>query len=144
MTANRPAPNLPSLKQQTALDPLASALLLDETGHVTETAAANFLIVRKGTVVTPPRSRVLPGISLAMVEKLCQDLGIPFVEEPLGPADCYAADEALLTSTSFCLAGVSRIDGHSIPWPGPIWQRLLAVWSERVGVDIARQIFAHR
>jgi branched-subunit amino acid aminotransferase/4-amino-4-deoxychorismate lyase len=146
----------PSIKQRSRLfwwlaeqeahtaDPLASALLLDAESHVTETAAANFLIVRKGAVLTPPRSSVLPGVSLAVVEELCADLGIPFAEQILGPTDCYDADEALLASTSFCLAGVSRIDDRPLPWPGPVWQRLLTAWGDRVGLDIARQIFAHR
>jgi branched-subunit amino acid aminotransferase/4-amino-4-deoxychorismate lyase len=48
-------------------DPVASALLLDLDGHVTETAAANFLIVRGGRVLTPPRHSVLEGVSLGVV-----------------------------------------------------------------------------
>lgn len=123
-------------------DPAASALLLDPDGFVTETAAANFLLVRGGAVVSPPRQSVLAGISLQVVTELCGELGIPFREERLTVADCLAADEALLTCTSYCMAGVSSLDGHPIPWPGPVWQRLLAAWSERVGVDVAGQILA--
>src|SRR5262249_58934036 len=37
-------------------EPGSTALLLDLDGHVTETAAANFLIVQGGKVLTPPRS----------------------------------------------------------------------------------------
>src|SRR4051812_27163681 len=60
------------------IEPGASALLLDADGFVTETAAANVLIVRDGTVLSPPRSCILGGVSLQVVEELCAELGIPF------------------------------------------------------------------
>jgi branched-chain amino acid aminotransferase len=121
-------------------DPAASALLLDTAGHVTETAAANFLAVRQGTVLSPPRASVLEGISLKVVEELCRAQGIPFAERALTPYDCLTADESLLASTPYCLAGVSRINGTSLPWPGPMLQRLLAGWNAAVGMDLHGQI----
>jgi branched-subunit amino acid aminotransferase/4-amino-4-deoxychorismate lyase len=123
-------------------DPAATALLLDAAGHVTETGAANFLVVRDGTVLTPPRSTVLGGISLLTVEELGGELGISFAERPLRVDDCLAAEEAMLASTPYCLAGVRFLNGFPLPWPGPVFQRLLAAWSGRVGLDIARQILA--
>jgi branched-subunit amino acid aminotransferase/4-amino-4-deoxychorismate lyase len=123
-----------------AVDPLASALLLDADDHVTETAAANFLIVQDGVVRTPPRTAVLGGISLLVVEELCGQLGIRFEERPLTLEDCLRADEAMLSCTSYCLAGVSRLNGQAIPWPGPVWQQLLDAWSRAVGIDIRTQI----
>jgi branched-chain amino acid aminotransferase len=122
----------------------AVALLLDQEGHVTETAGANFLVVRKGTVISPPRSSILNGISLRVVEELCHENDVPFRETALPLEDCLSADEAMLTSTPYCIAGVSRIAGRSIPWPGPIWKTMLAAWGDRVGFDIAGQILAHR
>jgi branched-subunit amino acid aminotransferase/4-amino-4-deoxychorismate lyase len=126
--------------QAHAADPMASALLLDRDGFVTETATANFVIVRDGSVSSPPRSTVLNGISLRVVEELCLDLGIPFREMPLRPEDCMTANEAILTNTSYCLAGVRAVNGMELPWPGPLYQRLLRAWSERVGLDIRAQI----
>lgn len=124
--------------------PGATALLLDEHGFVTETAAANFLVVRDGTVFTPPRASVLGGISLLGAEELCRDLGIPFAECQLTPDECQLADEAWLASTPYCLAGVREINGAPLRWPGPLLQSLLSAWSDRVGVDIRRQILANR
>ena len=122
------------------IDPNASALLADAAGHVTETAAANFLIVKDGSVLTPPRQTVLNGVSLLVVEELCCELGIPFAERRLTIAECQSADEAMLTCTSYCVAGVRKLNGVELPWPGPVWRRLLAAWSKRVGVDIEAQI----
>ncbi len=122
------------------VDPDASALLRDRAGHLTETAAANFLIVRKGIVISPPRDQVLDGISLLVVEELCGTLGIKFEEHSIKIEDVHAASEALLTSTPYGIAGVSSIDGKPVRWPGPVLKRLHDAWSEQVGVDIWRQI----
>ncbi len=119
--------------------PGALALLLDQEDLVTETAAANFCIVRGGAVVSSPLDSVLNGISLQVVRELCQERGIPFMEQPLTINDCTAADEAFLTNTSFCLAGVRRINAVDMTWPGPLSERILNAWSEKVGVDIRAQ-----
>lgn len=122
------------------IDPQASALLLDEEDCVTETAAANFLIVRRATVVSPPADRILAGVSRLVVTELCAQLKIPFVEEMLSVEDCLGSDEAMLCGTSFCLAGIQQINGKSISWPGPLFQRLLNAWSAMVGLNIQAQI----
>ena len=122
------------------VEPGAVALVLDANGQVTETAGANFLLVKDGVVLSPPRRAILGGISLQTVEELCVELGIPFEERPLDLADCLTGQEAMLTSTPYCVAGVSRINGVSIPWPGSVWCRLLEAWSARVGLDIQEQI----
>jgi branched-subunit amino acid aminotransferase/4-amino-4-deoxychorismate lyase len=131
-------------RQARSIRPGTTALLLDDTGHVTETAASNFLLVQDGAVVSPPRSSILNGVSLLVVEELCRGLAIPFVERSIAPADCRRASEALLSSTPYCVAGVAEIDGQPIPWPGPVFRRLLDAWSGAVGVDIARQILSSR
>jgi branched-subunit amino acid aminotransferase/4-amino-4-deoxychorismate lyase len=121
-------------------DPQAGALLLDDAGCVTETAAANFLVVRRGTVLSPRAGRVLPGISLQVLRELCGDLGVPFEECDLRLEDCLEADEALLTCTTFCLAPVARLEDRTYPVERPLFERFLGLWSQRVGVDIRAQI----
>jgi branched-chain amino acid aminotransferase len=118
------------------------ALLTDGDGQLTETAIGNLLIVRDGTVLTPA-SGVLDSISVRVAEELCGQLGIPFGRrDGLRLADCAAAEEAMLCGSAFCLAGVRWIAGHDIPWPGAITQRLLAAWSEAIGIDIAGQFLS--
>ena len=120
----------------------AWALLLDTDGFITETAAANFLLVKDGAVISPPRDSILGGISLLTTEEICQELQIPFEERQLTLEDCLEADEALLTGTSFCLAGVSQLNGERIPWPGKVFEKLLEAWNQRVGMDIRQQILS--
>src|SRR5262245_20321292 len=116
--------------------PGAHALLLDEQGHITETAAANIVIVRRGAIVSPPKGAVLDGVSLRVVWELSADLGISFGEQPLSLDDCLAADEAILTSTPYCVAGVSSLNGKALPFPGPIYRRLHDAWCAEVGAEI--------
>lgn len=124
------------------VDPKASALLLDLDGNLTETGGANFLLVRNGAVCSPTTRNILPGISREMVIELCAELGIPFQERDLQPYDAINADEAFLATTPYCLAPVTRINTMPVGdgLPGPIFRRLLAAWSHKVGVDIGEQV----
>jgi len=123
-------------------DPNAISLLLDLEGNVTETSGANFLIIERGTIVSPSLRNILPGVSRATVMDLAAELGIPFVERDFQVFNVINADEAFLSSTPFCLMPATKINGVSIGdgSPGPIYRRLLDAWSERVGVDIGGQI----
>jgi branched-chain amino acid aminotransferase len=129
-------------KEAQRVDPAAVALLLDLDGNVTETAAANLLIVKDGTIVSPPAFHILPGISRATVIDLAGKLGMPFQERPLQVFDVERADEAFLTSTPYCLVPVTKLNGTLLGngRPGSVFRRLMAVWSEEVGLDIERQI----
>ena len=122
--------------------PGARALLLDEAGNVSETATANVIAYRQGEgLISPPRDRILPGISLATVVELAGRLQIPFVERDLSPADLASADEVLLSSTPSCLLPVTTFDGTPIGdgRPGPVFERLLSTWGNNVDINIAQQ-----
>jgi branched-chain amino acid aminotransferase len=131
-------------KEAQLVDPDASALLLDLDGNVTETSGANFLIGERGTIVSPTLVNTLPGISRATVIELAAKLGIPFVERNIQVHSVMNADEAFTSSTPYCLMPVTKINGVAIGdgRPGPLWRRLLAAWSELVGLDIEQQIRA--
>jgi branched-chain amino acid aminotransferase len=124
------------------VDPEAYALLLDLKGHVTETNAANILLVERGSLISPPLANTLPGISRATVLELAARMDVSYVERDLSVFDLMNADEAFLTSTSFCMMPVTKINGAPIGdgRPGPLYRRLLDAWSHTVGVDIEQQI----
>jgi branched-chain amino acid aminotransferase len=122
--------------------PHAQELLLDVDGNVTETASSNFLLVKNGAILSPPRESILEGVSLGVVSELTGRLGIPMQYRNISLEDCRSADEALLTCTTYCVAGVRTIDGRSIPWPGPTLCRLVEAWSAEVGIDIHGQIMS--
>jgi branched-subunit amino acid aminotransferase/4-amino-4-deoxychorismate lyase len=123
-------------------DPAALALLLDLDGNVTETPSANFLMVEGGTIVSPTLRNTLPGVSRQMVIELAAELGLGFIERDFQIDRALHADEALLTSTPYCLMPVATINGSPIGGgkPGPMFRKLIDAWSRKVGVDIERQI----
>ncbi len=124
------------------IDPATDALLLDDNGFVTETAAANMIAVIGNELIVPPNC--LPGISLQLVRELAEAADIHSREQPLTPAQCLAAEELIVTSSTYCLAGVSQLDGHALQWPGPVYSKLLAAYSQHVGIGVKAQILTAR
>jgi branched-chain amino acid aminotransferase len=129
-------------QQARLVDREAAALLLDLEGNVTETGAANFLIVEGGTIVSPSLRNTLPGVSRATVIELAAKLGVPFAVRDFQVFDAVNADEAFLASTPYCLMSVTKINGTQIGTgkPGEIYSRLTKAWSEKVGLDVVDQI----
>jgi branched-chain amino acid aminotransferase len=129
-------------RQARRIDPDSRALLLDEDGYICEATTANVTAYfpQEG-LVSPRHSKILPGISIAMLADLSRSLEIPFVERDLAPADIAAADEILLCSTSPCIVPVVRFDAQPVGrgQPGAIFGRLMAAWSHDVGIDIIAQ-----
>ena len=123
------------------IDPEAYAVLLDQKGNISESTGANFLIVTDGVIRTPRDHSLLQGISRMTVAELARQLDIPMVFEDLQPYDAYTADEAFLSTSSYCILPVATIDQRPVAHevPGPITKSLLAAWSEMVGVDIVDQ-----
>ena len=129
--------------QETKLvDPAAVTLLLDLDGNVTECSGSNFFIVRDGTIIMPSPRNVLRGLSFVTVTEIAQDLGIPVEERDFQLYDVINADEAMLSTTPYCLAPATKVNGIDIGngKPGPFFKRLMEAWSERVGMDLVEQV----
>ncbi len=118
-----------------------AALLLDMDGYVTEGISANFFLVERGALVTPPTLEVLAGVTGQTLFELAGGLGIPVHQRLFSPYDVYAGEEAFLTSTSYFLMPVSHVNGYRIGTavPGPLTTRLLVAWGDAVGLDIVGQ-----
>jgi branched-subunit amino acid aminotransferase/4-amino-4-deoxychorismate lyase len=116
----------------------AYGLLLHEDGTISETPTANVLVLARGTLWSPPIQRVLPGISLNYASRLANQLGINFAYRDLTREDLIEADEVMLSSTSTCLLPVTMFDGDPVGsgQVGATFRRLIAAWSDAVGVDI--------
>lgn len=130
--------NLQASQQQ----PGARAVLLDEQGYVAETPTANILLYRESEgLLSPPEEHILFGVSLHVVQELAERLAVPFVKRHVTVEELLSAEEAMLTSTSHCILPIVRCNGQPIGdgTPGPTYRRLLAAWSEMVGVDIVEQ-----
>jgi branched-chain amino acid aminotransferase len=123
------------------VDPRAQGILLDTDGNIAENKGGNFFIVADGVLKTPTTRNALAGVSRATVLELAAGLGIPALETDIQPYDVYTAEEAFFTSTPYCMMPATRFNGLPIGdgAVGPVTKRLLAAWSELVGVDIVAQ-----
>jgi len=124
------------------IEPGARAVLLDNEGRLTETAAASLLLVRNQQVIAPPTAGVLGSISANVVEELCRESGLEFTRKHLWPDDVADADEALVASTPYCLGPVTRFNDSAVGSgePGPVYDQLMTAWDRLVDIDIRKQV----
>ena len=127
------------------MEPGAQALLTDERGFVTEGTGNNFFMARGGEIFTPKPHDILRGVSRQYCIELARELGIPLHEADIEPYDVREADEAWYASTTICMLPITRFNFGPVGdgKPGPIYRRLLAAWSQNVGVDIEAQAKAY-
>jgi branched-subunit amino acid aminotransferase/4-amino-4-deoxychorismate lyase len=124
------------------IEPGARALMVDREGYATESSTANLLAYfRNQGLVSPPRKKILPGVTVGALEELAQSAGIPVTYRNLTVLELARADEALLCSTSPCLWSVTRLNGKPIGdgRPGEIVAGLQRAWSDLVGLDFVAQ-----
>jgi branched-chain amino acid aminotransferase len=104
------------------------AILLTEEGHVSEGSAEHVFIVRDGCLISPPSTADnLDGITRQTLATLArEDLGIPFLERPIGRTELYVADEMFLCGTGAEVTAVRSVDRRTIGDGkiGPITRRL--------------------
>ena len=125
---------LPSvlLRHQATLADATEAILLRD-GMVTEGAASNVFIVHEGVIKTPPKDgSLLPGITRDLVLELLARAGTPYAETSFGKNDLVTADEIWLTSSTWEIVPVIRLDDHPVGdgKPGPQWQCAFEIYQK--------------
>lgn len=126
--------------------PNAWAILLDTRGFLSEGIGSNLFLVRDGKLLTPKAQYVLAGVSRQTVIELAGELGIAVIEDDLSPYDAITADEAFITSTSFCLCPARSCGGTAIgngAIPGPVTRALSDAFSRLVNHDFVSQYLKH-
>ncbi len=126
----------------TSINPEGWPILLDMNGNISEGPGSNFFIIKNGKVITPKEQYVLAGISRSTTLELAAELGLETLEADIDLYDVYTADEAFVTSTSFCICPVLSVNGAIIgegEIPAPVTKRLLSAYSGLVGIDIEQQ-----
>ena len=102
-------------KQEAKKHGADEALLLNQSGRVSEASVANIFAVRGRTLSTPPAiDGCLEGINRAAVMELARELGFAVSERSLGRRDLLAADEVFLTGSGAGVVGVRSLDGRAI------------------------------
>ncbi|MEA3349167.1 MAG: branched-chain amino acid transaminase [Chloroflexota bacterium] len=92
------------------------ALVLTQTGHVSEGSAENIFMIRDGVLITPTvTENILEGITRRTIMHLAEnELGIPVVERPIDRTEVYICDELFLTGTAAQVTAVTRVDHRLI------------------------------
>jgi branched-chain amino acid aminotransferase len=111
------------------------ALMQNQAGELVECSQSNFFLVRDGGLLTPPiDAGLLPGVTRQFVLDLARDLGVRADETRVTPPDLITAGEAFITGTTREVTPVVAVDDRPIGTgaPGPVTQRLLAAFRERV------------
>jgi branched-chain amino acid aminotransferase len=127
--------------QARKMNPKAWALLTDEDGFITEGTGANFFLVKDGALFTPEPRNILRGITRKALMELAAKMGLTCHERNLEPYDVMVADETFFTTTPYSIVPMTSLDGYQIGdgLPGPVTRRLIAAWSEMVGLDIVEE-----
>jgi branched-chain amino acid aminotransferase len=106
------------------------AVFLDQHGHVAEATVDNLFIVVDRTLVTPPTSANLKGITRETVLTLATELGMRAEERSFTLFDLWTAREAFLCGTMAEIVPVATVDGRTIGAgaPGPATSRISAAY----------------
>jgi branched-chain amino acid aminotransferase len=91
------------------------AIMLNETGHITDGSGENVFIVREGVLTTPPTSAgCLDGITRDVVLTLARERGYETHIEDLVRTDLYNADECFFTGTAAEITPIREVDDRQV------------------------------
>ena len=123
---------LPSVMlRHKARDAGATEAILVKDGYITEGAASNVFIVKNGIVKTPPKDgSLLPGITRDLVVELLTESGIPCEELAIKEIELKQADEIWITSSTWEIVPVIRLDNNPVGTgrPGEVWQQASEIY----------------
>jgi D-alanine transaminase len=121
------------LLRQLSAETGAAETILFRDGKLTEASASNVFIVKRGLIVSPPKSNlILPGITYDVVVELARANGLPLEFKDIAEAEVRAADELWVTSSSKEVLAIVELDGKRIGdgRPGPVFRRMFQLYQE--------------
>jgi branched-chain amino acid aminotransferase len=86
------------------------ALVLDENGNVAESSGANVFYEKDGTLFTPAKGSILPGITRQTVLEICNELDIPVKETFFKPEEMRGADAGFFCGTAAEIVALDSLD----------------------------------
>jgi branched-chain amino acid aminotransferase len=123
-------------KTDAVLSGFDEALVLTQTGHISEGSAENFFMVRNGHLVTPPvTSNILEGITRDTIIELAEkEMRLPTIERTIDRSEVYICQEAFLCGTGVQIAAITRVEHRPIGSGaiGPIVTRLRELYFDVV------------
>jgi D-alanine transaminase len=121
------------LARQISADAGAAETILFRDGKLTEASASNVFIVKRGVIVSPPKSSlILPGITYDVVAELARANAMPLEFREVSEAEVRSADEIWVTSSSKEVLAIVSLDGRKVGdgKPGPQFRRMYELYQE--------------
>lgn len=118
---------------------LFDGILLNSTGHVTETTTSNIFWVSGEKIYTPPLTAgLLQGVTRDVVMEDLKKGGVDIREALITPTELILASEIFLTSSILEVMPVSEIDSQKIGSgkPGPVTKRVIKLYETRLEQEI--------
>lgn len=104
------------IKSEAQLNGFDEALVLNPNGHVSEGSAANFMMVRRGVLITPPTSdNILEGITRRTIMQIvAEEFGMAVEVRPIDRTEVYLADEAFFCGTGAQVSPITWVDHRPV------------------------------
>ncbi len=121
------------LLRQVSAEAGAAETILFRDGRLTEASASNVFAVKRGVILTPPKSNlILPGITYDVVTELAQANDLPLESRDVTEHEVRAADELWVTSSSKEVLAIVSLDGARVGdgRPGPVFARMYQLYQE--------------
>ena len=121
------------LARQVSADADAQETILFRDGKLTEASASNVFIVKRGVLLSPPKSNlILPGITYDVVTEIARAANIPLEFRDIAEAEVRGADEVWVTSSSKEILAIVKLDGKPVGdgKPGPLFKRAYQLYQE--------------
>ncbi|TAK88230.1 MAG: D-amino acid aminotransferase [Betaproteobacteria bacterium] len=107
--------------------------ILFRDGRLTEASASNVFAVKRGVILSPPKSHlILPGITYDVVTELARANGLPIEFRDVTEAEVRSADEIWVTSSSKEVLAIVTLDGKPVGEgrPGAVFARMYPLYQE--------------
>jgi D-alanine transaminase len=121
------------LLRQLSAEAGAAETILFRDGILTEASASNVFVVRRGVILSPPKSNlILQGITYDVVVDLVQGAKLPLEFRAVAKEEVLAADELWVTSSSKEVLAIVTLDGKPVGTgkPGPVFSQVHRLYQE--------------
>jgi D-alanine transaminase len=121
------------LLRQLSAEAGAVETILFRDGKLTEASASNVFVVKRGVILSPPKSSlILPGITYDVVVELARANGLPLELGDVAEPEVRGADEVWVSSSSKEVLPIVSLDGAQVGdgRPGPLFARMYQLYQE--------------
>lgn len=114
------------------------AILVNEEGMLTEGSRSNlFFLDKQNHLITAPTKQVLPGITRKYVFQICDDLGIPILEETVRLSDISTMSACFISGTSPKVLPIHQLDNTTYNVGHPLIQKIVRAFNELVQASLS-------